>query len=125
MNAFGNLLWFLLGGFIIAIFYMIGSILLVITIIGIPFGIQTLKMTAFAIAPFGKDLVRTERSAGCLNIILNIIWILVAGIELAITHLVLALIFGITIIGIPFAKQHIKMAELALIPFGMEITYGA
>ena len=122
MNTFGNLLWFLLGGFIIAIFYLIGSILLIITIIGIPFGIQTLKMTAFAIAPFGRDLVRTERSAGCLNILLNVIWILVAGIELAITHLILALLFGITIIGIPFAKQHIKMAELALIPFGMEIT---
>jgi len=121
MNTFGNLFWFLFGGFIIALLYLIGSIFLIITIIGIPFGLQTLKMTAFAIAPFGREVVRTEKAAGCLPVLLNIIWILVAGIELAVVHLVLAVICGITIIGIPFAIQHIKMAQLSLIPFGMDI----
>ena len=101
--------------------YLVGSIILIITIIGIPFGLQTLKMAAFALAPFGREVVRTERSAGCLSVILNVIWILVAGIELAVVHLFLALICGITIIGFPFAIQHIKMAQLSLIPFGMEI----
>lgn len=121
MNTFGNLFWFLFGGFIIALLYLIGSIILIITIIGIPFGLQTLKLAAFAIAPFGREVVRTERAAGCLPLLLNIIWILVAGIELALAHLLLSIICGITIIGIPFAIQHIKMAQLSLIPFGMEI----
>ena len=121
MNTFGNLFWFLLGGFIIVLLYLIGSIILIITIIGIPFGLQTLKLAAFAMAPFGKEVVRTEKSAGCLPLLFNIIWILVAGIELAVVHLLLAIICGITIIGIPFAIQHIKMAQLSLIPFGMDI----
>ncbi|MCZ6899126.1 MAG: hypothetical protein O7F74_02705, partial [Bacteroidetes bacterium] len=69
----------------------------------------------------GRKLHRTESAGGCLSIILNILWILFAGVELAIVHLVLAFLFGITIIGLPFAKQHLKMAELAIVPFGMEI----
>ena len=121
MNTAGNLLWFLLGGFIIVIFYIVGSILLFITIIGIPFGVQTMKMAVLATAPFGNEAIKTERTGGCLHILMNIIWVLFAGIELAVTHLILALLFGITIIGLPFAKQHVKMASLALVPFGMEI----
>lgn len=121
MNTAGNLIWFLLGGVIIVILYIVGSFILFITIIGIPFGIQTMKMAVLAIAPFGKEAIQTERASGCLHILMNIIWVLFAGIELAVTHLMLALLFGITIIGLPFARQHIKMASLALIPFGMEI----
>ena len=116
MSTAGNLLWFILGGFLIAILYLVGSLILMLTIIGIPFGIQTLKMTALALAPFGREVDRTESAAGCLNIVMNIIWVLVAGVELAILHLILALFFAITIIGIPFAKQHVKMAYLALVP---------
>ena len=122
MNAIGNLLWIVLGGFIVFIFYLIGSIILMITIVGIPFGIQTLKMANLALFPFGREAVQSDRSGGCLHIIMNIIWILVAGIEIAITHLVLALLFAITIVGIPFAMQHLKMAYLGLIPFGMDIV---
>ena len=121
MNAIGNLLWIILGGFLIFIFYLIGSIILMITIVGIPFGIQTLKMANLALFPFGREAVQTQRSGGCLYIIMNVIWILVAGIEIAITHLVLALLFAITIVGIPFAMQHLKMAYLGLVPFGMDI----
>ena len=122
MNAIGNLLWIVLGGFLIFFFYLIGSIILMITIIGIPFGIQTLKMANLALFPFGREAVQTQRSGGCLHLIMNIIWILVAGIEIAVTHLVLALLFAITIVGIPFAIQHLKMAYLGLIPFGMDIV---
>ena len=121
MNVIGNILWILLGGFIIALFYLLGSLLLFITIIGIPFGIQTLKLASLALVPFGREAVRAERSSGCLYVIMNVIWILVAGIEIAICHLVLALLFAITIVGLPFAKQHIKMTSLALTPFGMDI----
>ena len=121
MNVLGNLLWIIFGGFIIALFYLIGSIILCITIVGIPFGIQTLKMASLALLPFGREAVRAERSSGCLYVLMNVIWLLVAGIEIAICHLFLALIFAITIVGIPFASQHIKMTSLALTPFGMDI----
>jgi uncharacterized membrane protein YccF (DUF307 family) len=122
MNTIGNLLWIVLGGFIIFLFYLLGSLILMITIVGIPFGIQTLKMANLALFPFGREAVPSQRAGGCLSIIMNVIWILVAGIEIAITHLVLALLFAITIIGLPFALQHIKMAYLGLIPFGMNIV---
>ena len=122
MNTLGNLLWIVLGGFIIFLIYLFGSIILMITIVGIPFGIQTLKMANMALFPFGREAVQSKRSGGCLYIIMNIIWLLFAGIELAICHLVLALIFAITIVGIPFAVQHLKMAYLALVPFGMDIV---
>jgi len=122
MNALGNLIWIVFGGFIIFFFYLFGSIILMITIIGIPFGIQTLKMANLALFPFGREAVQTERSGGCLQVIMNVIWILVAGIEIAICHLVLALLFAITIVGIPFAMQHLKMAYLGLVPFGMDIV---
>ena len=121
MSSLGNILWFLLGGFIIFILYLIGSLILMITIVGIPFGIQTLKMSSLAISPFGRTAVQSQRSGGCLHIIMNVIWILFAGIELAITHLVLALLCAITIVGIPFAIQHVKLAKLSLVPFGMDI----
>lgn len=122
MNTLGNLLWIVLGGFIIFLIYLFGSIILMITIVGIPFGLQTLKMANLALFPFGRKAVQTERSGGCLYIIMNIIWLLFAGIELAICHLILALIFAITIVGIPFAGQHLKLAYLALVPFGMDIV---
>lgn len=122
MNELGNLLWIILGGFIIFLLYLFGSLILMLTIVGIPFGLQTLKMANLALFPFGREAVQTERSGGCLHIIMNIIWLLFAGIEIAVTHLVLALLFAITIIGIPFATQHLKLAYLALIPFGMDIV---
>ena len=121
MNALGNILWVILGGFIIFILYLFGSLILMITIVGIPFGLQTLKMANLALFPFGREAVQTERAGGCLHIIMNIIWLFFAGIEIAITHLLLALLFAITIVGIPFALQHIKLAYLALVPFGMDI----
>jgi uncharacterized membrane protein YccF (DUF307 family) len=121
MNTLGNLLWIIFGGFIIFLLYLFGSIVLFISIIGIPFGIQTLKMAMLSLSPFGKEISHGERSGGCLYIIVNIIWVLVAGIELAIVHLVLAVLCAITIIGLPFAKQHIKLAMISLVPFGVDI----
>lgn len=121
MNTVGNILWIVLGGFIIFFFYLFGSFILFLTIIGIPFGIQTLKMASLSLTPFGKDVRRGERSDGVLPLIMNVIWILFAGLEIALTHVVLAVLFAITIIGIPFATQHIKLATIALVPFGNEI----
>ena len=121
INTFGNVLWVVLGGFFVFILYLFGSLILIITIVGIPFGVQTLKMAGLALMPFGREAVQGKRASGCLYILMNILWLLFAGIELAIVHLVLALLFAITIVGIPFAQQHLKLAYLALVPFGMDI----
>lgn len=121
MRLLGNILWIILGGFLIFLEYLVGTFVLFITIIGIPFGLQTLKLAILSLFPFGKTVVSADRQGGCLEVVLNIIWILVCGISIAITHLALALIFAITIIGIPFAIQHIKLAGLGLVPFGKEI----
>ena len=122
MRILGNILWLILGGLITAIEYFISSIILMITIIGIPFGIQTLKLGILALWPFGKTTVQSERSSGCLYIIFNIIWIFIGGIWIALSHLIFGVILYITIIGIPFGNQHFKLASLALTPFGRDIV---
>ena len=121
MNLLLNIIWLLFGGFIIVILYLIGAMLLCITIIGIPFGIQCLKLAGLALAPFGREVREKEPPGGALAVIMNIIWIILPGLELAIIHLVLALFFAITIIGLPIAAQHLKMTRLALLPFGFEV----
>jgi uncharacterized membrane protein YccF (DUF307 family) len=121
MNFLGNLIWLIFGGIIIAIEYFIGSIFLMITIVGIPFGLQTLKMASLSLWPFGRDTVVHSRASGCLYIIMNIIWLITGGIWIAITHAIFGLILCITIIGIPFGLQHFKLTAIALSPFGRDI----
>ncbi len=121
MRFAGNLIWLLTGGIIIAIEYFIGSIFLIITIVGIPFGIQTLKLASLALWPFGRVTRVHDRASGCLYILMNIIWILTGGIWIALSHLLLGALLCITIIGIPFGLQHFKMSSLALNPFGRDI----
>ena len=121
MNFFGNLAFFILGGFIIFLGYVLGGIILCLTIIGIPFGIQCFKLAGGVLAPFGREVREKEPPGGCVSIDMNVIWIILPGLELAIMHLVLAAVFAITIIGIPLAAQHIKLIPLALLPFGREV----
>ncbi|MDA3854099.1 MAG: YccF domain-containing protein [Bacteroidales bacterium] len=122
MKLLGNVIWFIFGGIFIAIEYIIASLLLMLTIVGIPFGIQTLKLAGLALWPFGRTTRVRETSSGCLSTIMNILWILVGGIWISLSHVVLGVFFFITIIGIPFGKQHFKLASLALTPFGREIV---
>jgi len=124
MNPIGNIVWFVFGGWLLFLLYFAGSILLCITIIGIPFGIQTFKLAFLSLAPFGSSVVPGARSSGCLYLIMNIIWIFTVGIEIAVLHIVLGVLFGITIIGIPLARQHFKLAFLGFIPFGNDIVPG-
>lgn len=124
MKTIGNILWLLFGGILIAIEYVIASLLLIITIIGIPFGIQTLKMATLALWPFGKTTVSKPGSSGCLSTLMNILWILIGGIWISLSHLLFGFLLAITIIGFPFALQHFKLAGLALTPFGREIIDG-
>ena len=121
MNTLGNILWLLFGGIFIALEYFLASILLFITIIGIPFGIQTMKLAGMALWPFGKEAVLKEKASGCVPTFMNLIWIIIGGIWISLSHVIFGILFGITIIGIPFAKQHFKLAALALTPFGREI----
>ncbi|NOZ46679.1 MAG: YccF domain-containing protein [Chlorobi bacterium] len=122
MNLLGNLIWLLFGGIIIALEYMAASFILFITIIGIPFGIQTLKLAALALWPFGKEVINVESDAGCLNVLMNVIWLLFGGIWIAVSHLLFGALLAVTIIGIPFAMQHFKLAAVAISPFGKDIT---
>lgn len=121
MNILGNIIWIIFGGLIIAIEYIIASITLMITIIGIPFGLQSLKLAELALLPFGRKIVTNETSSGCVSIVMNIIWFFVGGLPIALTHLLFGVIFYITIIGIPFGNQHFKLMKLAFVPFGKKI----
>ena len=122
MSIVLNILWFIFGGFLVSLAYILGGIVLCITVIGIPFGIQCFKLSLLGMAPFGREIRETEPPGGAIAIIMNIIWIILPGLELAIMHLCLAIFFAITIVGIPFATQHLKMTRLAILPFGFRVT---
>ena len=121
MSLLLNILWFICGGFLISFAYILGGVLLCITIIGIPFGIQCFKLSILGMAPFGREIRETEPPGGAVSVIMNIIWILLPGLELALIHLILAALFAITIVGLPFAAQHLKMTRLAILPFGFRV----
>lgn len=122
MKILGNIIWLVFGGIVIAIEYFIGSLALIVTIIGIPFGIQTLKLGMLAIWPFGRDTRVHSRASGCLYIFMNVLWLICGGIGIALTHAFFGLLLCITIIGIPFGMQHFKLAAVALTPFGRDIV---
>lgn len=122
MNLLLNVLWIVLGGLFVCLEYIISSFLMMITIIGIPFGLQTLKLGLLALLPFGARVESTPSDGGCLCVFMNLIWILLGGVWIALTHLILGIIFCITVIGIPFGMQHFKLAGLALTPFGKTVV---
>ncbi|MEL7656085.1 MAG: YccF domain-containing protein [Bacillota bacterium] len=119
MSFLGNIIWLIFGGILAAIVWFISGLLLCITIIGIPFGFQCFKIAGFVLWPFGRDIEIGNFGAG--GLILNIIWIILLGWELAVTHVVIGCVFCITIIGIPFGLQHFKLAKIGLVPFGARI----
>ena len=118
MSLLGNIVFFVFGGFVIFLGYVLGGLLLCLTIIGIPFGLMCFRLAGGVLAPFGREVQQTEPPGGPVALIMNIIWIILPGLELAIMHLLLALIFALTIIGLPIAAQHMKLVPLALLPFG-------
>ena len=122
MKFIGNIFWLLLGGLIVSLYYFLVGILFCISIIGIPFGLQLMKIGVFALWPFGSEIRSDTNDGGCLSIIMNVIWILVGGIEITMLHLSFGLFCCLTIIGIPFGMQHFKMALLALMPFGKKVA---
>ena len=123
MNLLGNIIWLIFGGLFIALEYFIASVLLCCTIIGIPFALQTAKLGILALYPFGSRISHNTSGAhGCTSTILNIIWFFVGGIWILLTHFFMGILLSITIIGIPFGRQHFKLAGLALTPFGHTIS---
>lgn len=121
MNILLNIIWIVFGGLMIAIEYAFSSLLMMLTIIGIPFGVQTIKLAQVALWPFGTDISSDGWPSGCLAGIMNIIWWFLGGFAIALTHLGWGLLFCITIVGIPFGIQHFKLMMLALFPFGKTV----
>lgn len=115
-----NLIWLVLAGVELAVGYVIGGALMMITIVGIPFGIQAFKLAGFALWPFGRAVV--PREAGPFTAFGNVIWLLVAGWWLALAHVLAGLFLFVTIIGIPLGLASWRLAGLALWPFGRTIV---
>ena len=121
MNSIGNIFWLLLGGILIAFIYYFVGLLLCLTIIGIPFGLQLFKLGTYSLWPFGHELVDGPNEPGCVSVVMNLLWILLGWWEIALLHVVCGIIFLLNIVGIPFALQHFKMAFASIFPFGKEI----
>lgn len=119
MRTLGNIIWVLFGGIVLSLSWCITGLLYCITIVGIPWGKQCFKFARLSFLPFGKEIIYP--SAGFGSLLLNILWLLFGGLALAVESLALGLLFCITIVGIPFGKQHFKLARLALSPFGARI----
>ncbi len=115
-----NVLWVICGGFITALEYALAGLLCCLTIVGVPFGMQCFKIAGLALFPFGKEFVSSRTTV--LSLPGNVLWFLFAGVWIFLSHLALAVGLAITIIGIPFALQHLKLAVLALAPFGVTVT---
>ena len=122
MSFIGNIIWIIFGGIFIFFQYIFGGLVLCLTIVGIPFGIQCFKFASVGLAPFGVKITDTSSNVGCLSTIMNIIWLVFGGIWIVLTHLVFGLLFCITIVGIPFGRQHFKLMNLAFSPFGKSIN---
>lgn len=119
MNFLGNVIWLIFGGLVGAISWFLAGCLWCITIIGIPVGLQCFKIAGLSLWPFGKQVVYSSSS---MSLIVNIIWLIVSGLPLAIGHFISGLLLCITIIGIPFGRQSFKLAQLALMPFGARVV---
>ena len=122
LRIIGNILWLLLGGIWMAFVYTLAGIVSFLLIVTIPFGVQAFKLAGFALWPFGRVMVPRRDANTSLSAVGNIVWLLVAGIWLAIGHLFAAVLNAITIIGLPFAVAHLKLAGAALTPFGNQVV---
>ncbi len=122
LRFFGNLAWLLLGGMVCALIWALAGLFLCVTIVGIPFGVQCFKLAGFQLAPFGRRVEPAGTGSGCSMVLGNLLWIVLFGWELALANLLSAALFAVTIVGIPFAVQSVKLAGLSLAPFGMRVV---
>ena len=118
MHFIGNVIWFLLCGLVLALLWTLAGLLWCITILGIPVGIQCFKFASLSLWPFGRDILFSN---GVFSFLVNILWLIFGGLEIALTAAGIGLVLCIPIIGIPFGRQCFKIAKLALMPFGATI----
>lgn len=121
MKLLGNIIWLIFGGINIALEYFVAGLILMLTIVGIPFGLQSFKLGILALWPFGTKVEWMQSQPGCLSTFMNVLWFFVGGIWIFLTHIFYGFILCITIIGIPFGKLHFRLAKLALSPFGRAV----
>ena len=121
MGCIGNMVWMIFGGFFAGLGYILGGLLISLTIVGIPIGKQAIKLGMATMAPFGLEIVPSAQAGEASYVIINVIWAILFGWEIAVTHFVNGIILGITVVGIPFARQHFKLIPLAMAPFGREL----
>ncbi len=122
MKTLGNILWFLFGGLLGGLAWCLAGCIFCITIIGIPIGVQCFKFAEFAFWPFGREIVYDGRT---FSFLVDIIWVCFFGLEMAIANLLFGCLWCITIVGIPFGMQFLKMARLSFMPFGARIVESA
>ena len=122
MRFIGNVLWVVLGGFLLALGYVVAGIIMFVFVITIPFAIQSFKLASFSLWPFGRVLVRRPEAGNVSSFIGNVLWFVFGGLWMAIGHLIAAFFLAITIIGIPFAVAHVKLARVAAWPFGYTVV---
>ena len=120
MRLILNILWFIFGGWIAGTMWVLAGVILAVTIIGLPWTPAAFRIAGFAYWPFGKIVV--DRAAGATSLLLNIVWLVFAGWWLALHHVILAVGLAVTIIGIPFAWQHLKLAIISLAPVGKAVV---
>ena len=120
MTTILNVLWLIFGGWISGLLWTIAGCILAVTLIGLPWTPAAFRMASFSFWPFGRSVV--DKPAGQeLSLVLNILWLVFAGWWLALHHVVLAIVLAVTIIGIPFALQHLKLAAISLMPVGKDV----
>ncbi len=119
MRIVGNILWFLLGGMFVGLAWVVVGILWCVTIIGFPVGLQCFKMAGLTFFPFGKEIIFRTNTG---YVLLNVLWLIFGGLELAVVFLVIGIFFCCTIVGIPLGVQAFKLLKLSLLPFGAEVT---
>jgi uncharacterized membrane protein YccF (DUF307 family) len=124
-----NLLWFVLGGFVSGLLWLLSGVLLAITIVGLPWAFAAFRIAGFSAWPFGRQVVsrdlhtgREDLGTGPLGFVMNVVWFVLGGWYLALSHLVMAVGLAVTIIGIPFALQHVKLALISLAPVGKQVV---
>ncbi|MCD7710258.1 MAG: YccF domain-containing protein [Porphyromonadaceae bacterium] len=122
MRLLGNIIWLVFGGFMMAVEYFVAGFVLCCTIIGIPFGLQVFKIGLLALLPFGKTTTVEEGDRGCLTVGMNFIWFFIGGLWIGLSHFFWGLLLCITLVGIPFGRQHFKLMRIAFTPFGRTVT---
>ena len=129
MTLLLNILWFILGGFASGLAWLLGAFLLAITIVGLPWAAAAARIGLFAFAPFGRQVVdrrvvsgHEDLGTGCLGVGLNVVWFFLGGWYIALAHLLVGAVLFVTILGIPFALQHFKLAVIALAPVGKSVV---